>query len=585
MSAPAQPMQPAMQPQQQVGGLQVCAACGAILVNGACDRCGGRQGVVVPAPEQGVHWVQLRLAIGCATCQRRSPLARLDMEGRFYCYGCGRDMFFDADLWKEYVLNVASALGDAYWASQRVFTMWPNVTDVDEIAGSDEIEELCDDAVAAHLLKKCMEIGRTTGGLTLEKGGMTIGAGGMRTSACAFEMSPGHPLCTKCKTPLSTRVEPDGVASTVCSRCGVRESYRLPPAARSACNDLCGVISTDHVDGRENARVAAQGAAIAAVCPKCGSGLQLAPGSRVAQCGYCKTTCVVPEMIALAGAQPGQPEPFWLAFRSPSAVRAAILAAATSAANEAAEEAEEEARERRANDDRESARQREREAQGRAARTGQIVGLVVPFGVAAVVGGAFLFTHSDAFHHGEKDKHEGHGDQPTTTATATATPKRTDPVAIPSCTCSFGGDGQTSPRITVTLEAPPTGGSAWALDIERQSGFVSEGSTVRLKTRAGALLPPTDAAPTKLGMACDTGVVVLVADKVATGWSSVNAAWKWNTTLPSPAVEAADAGTSPIAGSDYAGGCTPLAVKNGATALTLANGKHVTLSLKDGKVR
>ena len=40
-----------------------------------------------------------------------------------------------------------------------------------------------------HLLEKTLDIGRTTGGLTLEKGGMVIRADGMRTRACALEMS------------------------------------------------------------------------------------------------------------------------------------------------------------------------------------------------------------------------------------------------------------------------------------------------------------------------------------------------------------------------------------------------------------
>jgi hypothetical protein len=62
---------------------------------------------------------------------------------------------------------------------------------------------------------------------------------------------------------------------------------------------------------------------------------------------------------------------------------------------------------------------------------------------------------------------------------------------------------------------------------------------------------------------CDVGV----ADKNATGWSSVDARWKWNTTLPSPSVDADDAGADTPAGSDYAGGCTALSAKNGAVAL------------------
>jgi hypothetical protein len=87
-----------------------------------------------------------------------------------------------------------------------------------------------------------------------------------------------------------------------------------------------------------------------------------------------------------------------------------------------------------------------------------------------------------------------------------------------------------------------------------------------------------------MGVACDTGTFVLVADKVATGWSSVDGTWKWNATLPSASLDAADAGSSSLPNCDYTGGCVPLATKNGSATLRLANGRHVALSLKDGKI-
>ena len=56
------------------------------------------------------------------------------------------------------------------------------------------------------------------------------------------------------------------------------------------------MIAPEHVEGREVARISAQAgsAALAVVCPRCGSGLQLAPGARITNCPYCKTTSVVP---------------------------------------------------------------------------------------------------------------------------------------------------------------------------------------------------------------------------------------------------------------------------------------------------
>jgi len=144
-----------------------------------------------------------------------------------------------------------------------------------------------------------------------------------------------------------------------------------------------------------------------------------------------------------------------------------------------------------------------------------------------------------------------------------------------------------TPLVTLSLRAPPSDGTTpWQLGIQSKSGFMTSSNWVRFPVVAGAVLPPWGdvVAPTHMGMACDTGIVAVVADKNATGWSSVDARWKWNTTLASPSVDAEDAGADTPAGSDYAGGCTALSAKNGAVALKLANGKHVTLSLRDGKI-
>jgi hypothetical protein len=92
--------------------------------------------------------------------------------------------------------------------------------------------------------------------------------------------------------------------------------------------------------------------------------------------------------------------------------------------------------------------------------------------------------------------------------------------------------------------------------------------------------------PPHMGVACDTGVYVLVVDRTATGWSSVNAKWKWNATLPASLADGADASAPPQPkNTDFGGYCTPLTVTNGNASIALAGGKHATLSLKDGKLR
>jgi hypothetical protein len=531
-----------------------------------------------------VHWVQVRLQVKCLTCQRSSPVNRLALDGRFYCIGCSREMFFDEDIWEEKITPFASALGDAFWSLVGVFPAFPQIPNVDDV---DEMEELYDDIgsdigvddfdLVQHLFKKCNEVGRETSGLTMShESGMVISGGGMKTGAFSLEMSPGHPLCPQCKTPIGVQVVGEGLVSTSCARCGARENYRAPEDASDL--GIAAVIASEHVDGREVARVAAQpgSAALAVACPKCGSSLQFSPGARIANCPYCKTTSVVPDHVAAAGSPAGvRPEPIWLGMRSPSPARQAIVEGLQGRAVRNTERANEQSRQQ------EQARMREEEEK----KTGEPpwVGVVMAAGACIAAGVAIYFAVASK-----------HQEASTSSAAATSThvtktakpPPAPEPVPIGSCKCAFG-DGQSTPQITLQLQAPPSDGSIpWSLEIVRHSGFVEEETGVRLPAAPGALLPPAPdtAAPDRMGIACDTGIFVLVADKVATGWSSVNGSWKWNATLPSPSVDAVNADVAAMRGSSYSGGCVPLAVKNGALALKLANGKHVSLSLKDGKV-
>ncbi len=516
-------------------------------------------------------------------CQRPSPLVRIDMDGRFYCYGCAREMFFDPDLWKESIFFVASGLGDAFWSNLGTFPPWPtNVLDEDAL--SDQEDRLGgDDDVLPHLIQRCAVVGRTSGGMSIEKGGMSIGGGGMRTRGFAVAMSPGHPLCTQCKSPLHVQTPADGVVTASCARCGTSETYRAPPAAKGACPDLFGVISPEHVEGRETARVMPQqgSAALAVTCPKCGSALQLAPGARVTNCPYCKTTSVVPDHVASAGAPPpSTPDPFWLAFRSPSTLRTVLNEDAMKAQAPPPPPPQQQ---ERASEHRSPQREERKSGSNPFAAIAGIIPVVLIIGAVL----AFQTGALDSVLHKEKKAEGNHSSKDTPDPVSTK-PPRSELVAIASCTCAFG-DGQSTPQIALSILAPPSDGSkSWSLDIERTSGFVSEGRTARFPAQAGAVLPPlADAgapAPAHMGIACEPGTFVLVADNHATGWSSVNGAWKWNATLPSPSIDAADAGATPTAGTDYAGGCVPLVVKSSSASLTLANGKHVSLSLKDGKV-
>ena len=84
------------------------------------------------------------------------------------------------------------------------------------------------------------------------------------------------------------------------------------------------------------------------------------------------------------------------------------------------------------------------EAQKRASRVA-VLSTVVPLAIFAAVAGTVAFEQHEKPSASDKAKRGSHG-KTTGATTPTATAKRSDPVVIPSCTCSFG-DGQSTPRI------------------------------------------------------------------------------------------------------------------------------------------
>jgi uncharacterized Zn finger protein (UPF0148 family) len=231
----------------------------------------------------------------------------------------------------------------------------------------------------------------------------------------------------------------------------------------------------------------------------------------------------------------------------------------------------------------------EERSESSGANVGAIIGAVVAFVVVSIMIGALVSSRS-------KKKTSAKDERRPVTAVATnqtktkpaPPPSDTESVVVPSCTCAFG-DGQSTPLVTLSLKAPPIVDPLRPLylGIKRQSGFTTELRTSTLQISSPTVLSPPDGTfPTHMGIACDAGVYVLVADKVATGWSSVSATWKWTTALPATMVDGADAGAPPPPKNTvFSTFCTPLATQNGNATIALAGGRRATLSLKDGKLR
>jgi len=289
-------------------------------------------------------------------------------------------------------------------------------------------------------------------------------------------------------------------------------------------------------------------------CGNCGATVQGAPGAM--KCPYCGMDVEIP------GA------------RAPAVEMAA--------------ETEEERRRARAHDRYEDTSGDDSPPTNDSSNVATVVGLLVGLGVvAAIVIGVASKGRSKT---SSVEKKKSAVTTPSPAATRTApTPSAIDSVKIASCRCAFG-DGQSTPLITLTpLAAPKQDPSRpLALEIVSHSGFVTSSGSSTLALPLGTALTPPDGGdlPTHMGVACDTGVYALVVGNMATGWSSVNAKWKWNATLPATMVDGADAAAPPQPkGTDFVGYCTPIAVTNGSASIALAGGKHASLSLKDGKLR
>ena len=139
--------------------------------------------------------------------------------------------------------------------------------------------------------------------------------------------------------------------------------------------------------------------------------------------------------------------------------------------------------------------------------------------------------------------------------------------------------------VALTLRSPTGDGvRSWSLGIERASDHASLDG-VDLVLPHGTALTRVDAGvPEHLGVACDTGVYVVVAGATATAWSSLDGHWKWNADLPAPMMAVQNPNPN-LTGSGFERWCTPLATSKSVATIALATGTSATLSLKDGSVR
>jgi hypothetical protein len=128
---------------------------------------------------------------------------------------------------------------------------------------------------------------------------------------------------------------------------------------------------------------------------------------------------------------------------------------------------------------------------------------------------------------------------------------------VSSCTCSTARD-------RFTLMASDTSSGQW---------YVIRSSLLFPINAGGSGLPPASKSALRAAMGCDEDVVALVSGNVAVAWSMTGSgAPQWTRKLPSP-----------IANAPQSMGCSGvLPVRDGRMTVTLVNGQHVSLSMRDG---
>ncbi len=306
---------------------RICAHCGANVppVLQACGACDGpvSSAISIPYPPEGLMFVQVRLTLKCAQCGTKSPIDTPNMSGRYFCFGCGRDQGFDTDLWKERLIRIANIVGDGFWTNLRVYPPWPPITPeedwLEDQDGWDDVAPIMPNLMQNFLPKIGLERPR----LTMEQEGTVFGAGGIKTASYDVAYYPGHPLCAGCLSPVEVFFPRPGAAQVVCRACQVNETHVASPELLGECPELVAAVAPDLVEGRASVRVEQRGgtAALAILCPHCGSPITPSGADRVVTCTFCRTSSVLPERVTGAAGKPPAPSAWWMVLRAPCSLR------------------------------------------------------------------------------------------------------------------------------------------------------------------------------------------------------------------------------------------------------------------------
>jgi hypothetical protein len=293
----------AVPPVQAPASVTLCRSCGIVAPaeGTACEGCNkplAEVRVQVPAPAPDLTWVAVKCGFTCNQCKFLAPLDGLDADGAVECAHCGLRQRFDVSAWKT-GLEFAHAVGDLAGPEPEGKYPHPSVW----IGGDNDYAKV---GVTHTFVQPKGTV------LDLD-----------------IRAAPGHPVCKRCRVPLSTTVTGPGAVSTRCPTCGDEARYALPDASRNTHARLVGAVADEHRADRPRANATPTQAGVFSMkCPACGGPLQVQGTDKIQTCGYCKASCFVSaKAMARFNHSTPEPEVWWLLFRGVSEERERLLAA------------------------------------------------------------------------------------------------------------------------------------------------------------------------------------------------------------------------------------------------------------------
>ncbi len=291
-------------------GMRICHGCGAIAPTersscAICHRAFTSGELRAPIRQDRAYWAQIRTELTCRQCGKKSPIDEPDLDGTINCVHCSTLQAFDMDAWEEGFAHAQS---------------------VADLAGPSPEGRGGASGVSIAGRNPFVAIGITNTSATLEMTGMSISGGVMRTRNLSMAVSPGHPLCQQCATPIDASVHGSRV-STRCPGCGDTAAYEVPREAKGLCRGLLLTIADEHRVDRPEARMNATsaGMVIALHCPSCGGAIEAQQGEHFATCQFCKTSSRIPSrtLLSLKKHKDGA-TPWWALFHGPSPKRSEL---------------------------------------------------------------------------------------------------------------------------------------------------------------------------------------------------------------------------------------------------------------------